>query len=169
MTKLLVNSPQGIQQIIEVGEGGGYFDSARVLWDERADGALPAITLGGMKRVSGALVFDANLLAADKAIRVSTDSARKILQTKVEAQRRIYVLAPQWKQANLTARMVELHQKRLDLVLLTAAEQAEVTASQALWDKVKAVRAASDLIEADIQAAVDPSNFDVVNSPRWPV
>lgn len=56
MSKLLVNAPSGAQEIIEVGEGGGYFDAARVLWDERDDGALPAITLGGMVRKGGALV-----------------------------------------------------------------------------------------------------------------
>lgn len=63
MRKLLVNTPRGTQEVIEVGEGGGYFDPARVLWDERTDGTLPAITIGGMKRVGDQLVFDADLLA----------------------------------------------------------------------------------------------------------
>ena len=58
MSKLLVNAPSGAQEIIEVGEGGGYFDQARVLWDEREDGPLPEITLGGMIRQDGALEFD---------------------------------------------------------------------------------------------------------------
>lgn len=57
MSKLLVNAPSGAQEIIEVGEGGGYFDPARVLWDERVDGPLPAITLGGMVRQGSVLVF----------------------------------------------------------------------------------------------------------------
>ena len=56
--KLLVNAPTGDQQLIEIGEGGSYFDPARVLWDERTDGQLPEITLGGMVRVGGTLVFD---------------------------------------------------------------------------------------------------------------
>ena len=55
---LLVNTPTGAQEIITVGEGGGYFDAALVLWDERIDGALPDITLGGMVRINGELVFD---------------------------------------------------------------------------------------------------------------
>lgn len=50
MKKLLVNTPTGAQEVIEVGQGGGYFDAARVLWDERTDGPLPAVTMGGMKR-----------------------------------------------------------------------------------------------------------------------
>ena len=56
--KLLVNAPTGAQELIEVGAGGGYFDLARVLWDERTDGELPEITLGSMTRVNGALVVD---------------------------------------------------------------------------------------------------------------
>jgi hypothetical protein len=63
MTKLLVNAPTGEQQIITVGEGGGYFDINRVLWDERIDGGLPDITLGGMVRVDNNLILDETLLA----------------------------------------------------------------------------------------------------------
>ena len=55
--KLLVNTPGGVQEIIEIGHGGGYFDLACVLWDERKDGPLPAITLGGMVRIGNALNF----------------------------------------------------------------------------------------------------------------
>lgn len=58
MFKLLVNTPSGAQEIVEVDANGGYFDAASVLWDERADGPLPSITLGGMKRVGNNLVFD---------------------------------------------------------------------------------------------------------------
>lgn len=51
MFNLLINCPLGEQKIIEVGEGGGYYDLKRVEWDERKDGALPdGITLGKMKR-----------------------------------------------------------------------------------------------------------------------
>ena len=57
MKKLLVNAPSGAQQVAEVGEGGGYFDASRVLWDERADGELPSITLGGMVRSGNSLTF----------------------------------------------------------------------------------------------------------------
>lgn len=69
MYKLLVNAPGGAQEIIQVGEGGGYFDAVRVIWDERADGTLPAITLGGMKRVGNELVFDEQLLTAHNAVK----------------------------------------------------------------------------------------------------
>jgi hypothetical protein len=55
---LLVDAPTGLQELVEVGEGGGYFDATRVLWDEREDGPLPEITLGAMVRVGAGLVFD---------------------------------------------------------------------------------------------------------------
>lgn len=42
MKKLVVNAPSGVMEIIEVGEGGGYFDTALVVWDERSQGAIPA-------------------------------------------------------------------------------------------------------------------------------
>lgn len=68
-------------------------------------------------------------------------------QVKAEAQRRILAILPQWKQANLTARGVELSTKMLMGGTLTQAEKDEMEAGFALWDKVKAIRAASDLIE----------------------
>ena len=58
MSMLLVNAPSGVQEVIEVDEGGGYFDPDRVLWDERDDGPMPGITVGGMVRTGDALVFD---------------------------------------------------------------------------------------------------------------
>lgn len=69
MAKILVDTPQNTQEVIEVGEGGGYFDPARVLWDERADGDMPQITLGGMVMLNGALSFSNDRLAVhEKAL-----------------------------------------------------------------------------------------------------
>ena len=62
--KLLVNAPTGDQEIIEVGEGGGYFDASGVLWDERTDGPMPDVTPGGLVRSGNALVADPALVAA---------------------------------------------------------------------------------------------------------
>jgi hypothetical protein len=61
--KLLVNTPTGLQELIDIGEGGGYFDASRVLWDERIDGVLPSITVGGMVRQGSQLVFNNQLFA----------------------------------------------------------------------------------------------------------
>lgn len=62
MYKLLVNTPSGKQELIEVTATGGYFDTARVLWDERTDGALPAVDLGKMQRDGDQLVTLADVL-----------------------------------------------------------------------------------------------------------
>ena len=56
MIRLLVDSPAGKQEIITIDESGSYFDMARVLWDERVDGALPSVTLGKMQRTGSQLV-----------------------------------------------------------------------------------------------------------------
>lgn len=90
------------------------------------------------------------------------------IMTKAESQRRIYAIAPQWRQDNLTARAVELAHKRLDLIALTPTERAELVSGFSLRDNVKSIRTASDLIEADIDAAADPASVVVATSPRWP-
>lgn len=62
--KILVNNPKGYQEIITVGEGGGYFDLSCVLWDENIDGPLPEITLGGMVRNGNSLEYDQTVMDA---------------------------------------------------------------------------------------------------------
>ena len=78
--KLLVNAPTG-QELIDVGTGGGYFDPDRVLWDELVDGTMPAITLGGMKRVDNSLVFDEQLMATYNAVK-DTEQAKSVRTTR---------------------------------------------------------------------------------------
>lgn len=58
MAKMIVNSPGGEQQMIEVGVGGEYFDPSLVEWDERRDGAmqLDKIELGSMVREGNNLI-----------------------------------------------------------------------------------------------------------------
>ena len=77
--KILVNAPSGIQEIIEISENGGYFDSTLVLWDERVDGEMPSITIGAMKREGKNLVYDslldsAAILARNK-VKIKADIA----------------------------------------------------------------------------------------------
>lgn len=96
-------------------------------------------------------------------------AAQLIMQVKAEAQRRIYSILPQWKQANLTARGVELNTKFISGGILTQAEKDEMAAGLILWEKVKAIRAASDLIESDILSSIDPASIDIAASTRWPV
>lgn len=185
MAKLLVNAPTGEQQIIEVGVGGGYYDASRVLWDERVDGPLPEVQLGGMVRVGGALNFDGALYTA--SVNVSIFKANKIKETKTEAFRRILLVLPSGttadnyhdKELNLLARSDELHRIVSGTFIneygslenarsLTVNEVAELTTFSLIWSRIKAIRFASNSIETDIAASVDPENFDVADPARWP-
>ncbi len=80
MTKLLVNSPSGEQEIIEVDVTGKYFDLARVLWDERIDGPMPEIVAGKMQRSGNALVVAEQLLPAHLAAILWKTRSDKIKQ-----------------------------------------------------------------------------------------
>lgn len=85
MFKLLVNTPDGRQDVIEVGKGGGYMplEPWRTLWDERKDGPLPAtVKAGGMVREGAALRLDAALLAAHEEIKAEEDARPKPLTTE---------------------------------------------------------------------------------------
>ena len=90
--KILVNTPQGEQEIIEVNAGGGYFDFVRVIWNEAIDGPLPAITIGGMKRVGNTLVLDNTLLVASAGRKLTQQAAA------VRANRNARLAATDWTQ-----------------------------------------------------------------------
>lgn len=95
--------------------------------------------------------------------------SRKIAEIKEAAYRRLVTEIPEWKQRNLTARGLELTDKRIGGAL-TADEQAEAAAMAAAWTWIKAVRAESDRIEAAIRAAVDEAGMDAaVALAAWPV
>ena len=57
MKKLLVNAPTGRLEIVEIGEGGGYFDESRIVHDERKAGPLkvpePPQGDGKVARIAG--------------------------------------------------------------------------------------------------------------------
>lgn len=88
-------------------------------------------------------------------------------EIRLEARRRILNIAPEWKQANLTARAAELallypNVRGEDL---PEPERTEYLAGQAIWDLIKTIRAASNAIEA-AEAAL---TFDEIrNHPLWP-
>jgi hypothetical protein len=80
--------------------------------------------------------------------------AEMVVAVKAEAQRRIISIIPEWKQRNLTARAAELAIKGVSN--WTAEETSEYEAGQAIWNQIKAVRMASDALEA--QSPI-PENF----------
>lgn len=79
---------------------------------------------------------------------------------KSEAGARIIRLAPEWKQRNATARGLELLRK--GEANLTAAEQVEIAAMDALWTEVKRLRTVSDQLEA-----MDPPPQDYAADKYW--
>lgn len=80
---------------------------------------------------------------------------------KAEARRRIIAIADEDRQRNLTARGVEL--LRIGPASWTPDEQAEANAIDAVWQQIKAIRAASDVIEA-----MDPLPADFTDPAYWP-
>lgn len=88
---------------------------------------------------------------------------RKVQEVKAEANRRIIAILPEWKQRNYTARAVEK-------VAAGEVGDDEWNAIQTAWLNIKAVRVASDAIEAEIAALTDEQagQYDVAASPLWP-
>lgn len=84
---------------------------------------------------------------------------------KLIARDHILAVFPEWRQANMTARSVELTRAGI-AGDLTAGEQAEEAAIQAAWDWVKSVRSYSDTLEAAYEAAEDKAGFDYLTG--WP-
>ena len=80
-----------------------------------------------------------------------------------ETRRRITQRFPDWKQANMTARGVELLNIRVAVGSWTAPQAQEAAELGAAWDWIKTVRAASDAIEA-----LAPIPADFASDTRWP-
>lgn len=83
-------------------------------------------------------------------------------ETKAEANRRILAILPEWKQRNYTARAVEK-------VAAGEVGDDEWNAMQTAWQQIKAIRVASDAIEAEINALTDEQagRYDVAANPLW--
>lgn len=88
-------------------------------------------------------------------------NAPKAAAVKAEARRRILARYPEWKQANLMARGVALVRK--GETQWTAEELTEANSIHAVWDWIKAVRAASNSIEA-----MTPIPDDFQDDKCWP-
>jgi len=92
------------------------------------------------------------------ATRRSDDEIRGMI--KDEARRRILADYPDWKQANMTARGVELLQIKMARAW-DAQEQAEADALSAALARIKCIRAASNVLEASM-----PDDFAA--DAHWP-
>jgi hypothetical protein len=87
----------------------------------------------------------------------------QVAAIKAECQRRIYARFPQWKQANLTARGVELQDVWRTVGAWSVEEQAEADALKAAWSWIKSTRAASDALEVQ-----SPIPLDFGDDRHWP-
>lgn len=101
-------------------------------------------------------------LACQATIDALDPDAVDLQEIKKEASKRILARYPDWKQRNMTARGVELV---FTLVKKgwTKEEEAEAAELQAAWDEIKAVRAASDALEA---MPTVPKDF--TDAKHWP-
>lgn len=87
--------------------------------------------------------------------------AAKKQQIKQAARARILARYPEWRQANLTARAVEL----MSLGQTTGSEWNQM---QAIWDWIKATRARSDLLEADVDNCTTAEAVEQLTIGGWP-
>ena len=96
---------------------------------------------------------DAEVLAAAQAA--------KRAAIKEAARQTILARYPEWMQANLTARAVEL----VSLNELTGPEWQRM---QSIWSWIKAVRAHSDLLEADVANCTTAEAVEGIVIGGWP-
>ncbi|HEY5830054.1 MAG TPA: hypothetical protein VIV01_16970 [Hyphomicrobiaceae bacterium] len=106
---------------------------------------------------------DQPTLDAVLAKQAELEAEARIDAVKAEARRRITQRFPDWKQANMTARGVELLNIRVAVGSWTAPQAQEAAELGAAWDWIKTVRAASDAIEA-----LAPIPADFASDTRWP-
>lgn len=87
---------------------------------------------------------------------------------KIAARALILARYPDWKQANMTARAVELTLKRAGGEQWSDAEATEAAGLQAAWDWIKAVRAHSDVLEQAVAALRDNEAVLAFEPAGWP-
>ena len=87
MFRLLVIQPTGEQKLITIGEGGKYFDSSLVHWDERIDGPFPDGQIGDvgkLKRSGNDLVIDAAIETAHNAALAAQQASSAVVQARLD-------------------------------------------------------------------------------------
>lgn len=143
--------------------GFRVFDEAPVIATHktRSDGGplLRPVVENDVPPINAAIETVATeIVVSQNQVTITNSAVRRsvpdqIMAVKAEAQRRIYAIYPQWKQANMTARAVELVRK--GETNWTAEEQSEAAALDAAWAWIKSVRVASGAIEEMNQIPAD--------------
>ena len=116
------------------------------------DGSIALYWKSDKPRPTDAEIAAAALPAAQAAKRAAIKQA---------ARQTILARYPEWMQANLTARAVEL----VSLNELSGPEWAKM---QSIWAWIKAVRAHSDLLEADVAACTTVDAVEGIVIGGWP-
>jgi len=97
--------------------------------------------------------------------------AEKKNEVKFKASEKILDIIPEWKQRNITARCIEIVDRKVDSIA-TPEEVAELDSYRAFMQTVtRPIRAASDSIEAEIDALTteaDVKAYNVRTNPLWP-
>ncbi len=116
MAKLIFINPDGFQDVMEIGVGGGCNDKSKEIWNETIDGVLDPKLLslvGGLVRRGGRVFFDESTKAKNDAIVVGIEDAKK--QEAAEKDARVAMLknvasakSLEDLQATLSAMCVEL-------------------------------------------------------------
>jgi hypothetical protein len=90
-------------------------------------------------------------------------AAKAAKKQQIKAATRAHILAryPEWRQANLTARAVEL----VSLGQTTGPEWGQM---QAIWNWIKATRARSDLLESDVDNCTTAEAVEQLTIGGWP-
>lgn len=83
----------------------------------------------------------------------------RIQTIKQEAATRILAIAPEWKQRNMLARSIELHEIMTTGGTLSPEQQTELDQIRAIWSHIKSIREQSD--QAEI-SGTDPTDFNPV-------
>lgn len=106
MYKILLEYPNGKQEVRQFQNSDEFQTSSTILWDTRVDGAMPdEITLGGMVKVNGVLQVDAQKYTAYQAMVDSETSAETTKRQQIQTLRqRVKTLAGQ---SDLTAAEVK--------------------------------------------------------------
>ncbi|MCI5078691.1 hypothetical protein [Oricola sp.] len=112
-----------------------------------------------MKTIDGVLV---EMTPQEEAAFVAAPIPRPTPEkVKAEAMRRILAICPEWKQRNLTAQAVILADK--GRANWTAQDLAAWDAGKTIWDRIDAMRTASNALEA-----MDPIPTDYRDDRYWP-
>lgn len=109
-------------------------------------------------------MFDATNARTVEAVEVVPRPLAEVVELiKEVAGRKILAIAPEWKQRNMIARALELERIERTTGSLSQLEQGQFDAMQAVWTRIKALRAHSDALEAAITADI---NTDI--RAGWP-